>query len=374
MRMKRSLGLAVVLTTLVASSCARDTPSEPAGARQVKQDLHELTRARVEAGMLARTDGYVYAVDVALLMIFAAGEGDETMYGVLREFALEHLLLDSDDDPYTRGFVLWRYCEGIAPDASGTTEALRLAEGLWRGAEAFDSDSDRETALLVLDGYARHAAEEQGVWMIRNYFNIGTRSFATNSFLVDYAPDFVAEVAEATGREDLSHIAERSYELIAQARAPSGLLYAMVQPELATLLDDELMVIFSPNDAIQISNTATVALGAVRGLPEIARDVVDFTHERMPNLRGTYYGRTAEVARNKRPGIEAWASLVRLATALDDDEALHAFYPFLVSNAGRKWRIPKDAWLYVSAELLLGLQAVAPAEPAESAKPATDAS
>ncbi len=366
--MKRSLGLAVVLTGLVASSCARrDTPSEPEGARRTKQELHELTRARVEAGMLARTDGYVYAVDVALLMIFAAGEGDATMYRPLRDFALEHLLLDSDDDPYTRGFVVWRYCEGIAPDASGTTEALRLAEGLWRGAEAFDSDSDRETALLVLDGYTRHAAEDQGVWMIRNYFNIGTRSFATNSFLVDYVPDFVAEVAEATGREDLAHIAERSYELIAKARAPSGLLYAMVQPEVATLLDDELMMIFSPNDAIQISNTATVALGAVRGLPELARDVVDFTHERMPNLRGTYYGRTAEVARDKRPGIEAWASLVRLAIALDDDEALRAFYPFLVSNAGRKWRIPKDAWLYVSAELLLGLQAVAPAEPAEGA-------
>ncbi len=32
---------------------------------------------------------------------------------------------------------------------------------------------------------ARHAAEEQGVWMIRNYFNLGTRSFANNSFLVD---------------------------------------------------------------------------------------------------------------------------------------------------------------------------------------------
>jgi len=35
-----------------------------------------------------------------------------------------------------------------------------------------------------------------------------------------------------------------------------------------------------------------------------------------------------------------------------------------VSNAGRQWRIPKDAWLYVTAELLLGLQAVAPAEDA----------
>ena len=148
--MERSRGLAVlvVITTLVASSCAHDTLREPEGARRAKEELHELTRARVEAGMLARTDGYVYAVDVALLMIFAAGEGDEAMYGTLRDFALEHLLLDSDDDPYTRGFVAWRYSEGIAPDASGTTEALRLAEGLWRGAQAFDIDTDRAIVLF----------------------------------------------------------------------------------------------------------------------------------------------------------------------------------------------------------------------------------
>lgn len=363
--MLRKLAHALIAgAVLLGTSCARDSPREPEGARRVKNELHELARARVDAGMLARTNGYVYTVDIALLMIFAAGERDQAMFETLRDFALEHLVLDSGEDPYTRGFVVWRYCEGIEPDASGTTEALRLAEGLWRGGEAFGSDRDREIALLILDGYARHGAEEQGVWMIRNYFNLGTRSFASNSYLVDYAPDFVAEVASATGRQDLADIATRSYALIEKAQAPSGLLYAIVQPEVATVLDDERMVIFSPNDAIQVSNTATVALCAVRGLPEIGRDVVEFTVERMPNLRGTYYGRTGEVARDKRPGIEAWASLVRLAAALDDDDALGEFYMFLVSNAGRKWRIPKDAWLFVTAELLLGLQAVAPYEAA----------
>jgi hypothetical protein len=87
---------------------------------------------------------------------------------------------------------------------------------------------------------------------------------------------------------------------------------------------------------------------------------MDFCYERMPDLKGTYYGRTGEIARNKRPGIEAWASLVRIAVELGEQEALDEFYVFLVSNAGRQWRIPEDAWLYVTAELLLGLQAVAP--------------
>ncbi len=348
------------LAALALAFCASHSPDEPAGARAAKGELHELVRARVEAGMLHRTDGYVYAIDVALLMIFSAGEGDAAMYRSLSDFALEHLVLDDPEDPYTRGFVAWRYRDGFDADASGTTEALRVAEGLWRGAKAFGRDEDRVWALAILAGYAKHAAEEQGVWLIRNYFNLGTRSFATNSYLVDYAPDFVAEVAEETGDPVLAEIAEKSYALIERAQSPSGLLYAVIQPEVTTLLDDDRLVVFSPNDAIQVSNSATIAAGAVRGRPEIGRRIVEFCFERMPGLRGTYYGRTSEVARDKRPGIEAWASLVRLSIALDRRDALGPFYDFLVSNAGRTWRIPKDAWLYVTAELLLGLQAVAP--------------
>jgi hypothetical protein len=353
---------AAVLLVLALVSCGPPpSPWEPEDARRTKEELHRLAKDRVLGGALARADGWIYAVDVSLLMIFAALEEDLELYSSLERFASSHLVLDSIDDPFTRGFVVWRFREGVPPDASGTTEALRLAEGFWRGSLAFDRPQDRESALAILEGYARHQTEEQGIWMIRNYFNLGTRSFATNSFLVDYAPDFVAEAARATGNPALFSIAEKSYALIERAQSKSGLLYDIVQPEVKTLLDDESVVVFSPNDAIQISNAATVAAWSVKGRPGVARRVLDFCHARMPDLKGTYYGRTGEIARDKRPGIEAWASLVRLAIALDRDDALEEFYPFLVSNAGRKWRIPDDAWLYVVAELLLGLQAVVPA-------------
>jgi len=350
-----SLALALV-------SCGPDpSPWEPEGARRTKEDLHRQAKERVLTGSLERADGWVYAIDVSLLMLFAAVEGDFELYQTLERFASSRLVLDSSDDPYTRGFVVWRVREGVPPDASGTTEALRLAEGFWRGSLAFDRPQDRERALTILEGYARHQTEEQGIWMIRNYFNLGTRSFATNSFLVDYAPDFLVEAGEAAGKPELLEVAEKSYDIIERAQSKSGLLYDIIQPEVKTLLDDERMVVFSPNDAIQISNAATVAAWSVKGRPDVARRVLDFCHEKMPDLKGTYYGRTGEIARDKRPGIEAWASLVRLAIALERDDALEAFYPFLVSNAGREWRIPDDAWLYVVAELLLGLQAVAPA-------------
>ena len=68
-----------------------------------------------------------------------------------------------------------------ALDASGTTEALRFAEGLWEGARVFGEPADRELALLVLRAYRRHEYVDQGIWLIRNYFNLQTRAFATNS-------------------------------------------------------------------------------------------------------------------------------------------------------------------------------------------------
>lgn len=369
----RTSAAALAVGLAIVSCGPRGSPKEPEGARRTKDELHRLARERVLAGSLARPDGWVYTIDLSLLMIFAALEKDWELYQSLESFASTHLVLETEDDPYTRGFVLWRFREGTPGDATGTTEALRLAEGFWRGAEAFGREDDRARAIRILEGYARHETEDQGIWMIRNYFNLGTRSFATNSFLVDYAPDFVAEVAEATGDDHLLSIAEKSYALIERAQSESGLLYDIVQPEVKTLLDDERMAVFSPNDAIQVSNSATIAAGAVKGRPGVARRVLDFCYRRMPELKGTYYGRTGEIARDKRPGIEAWASLVRLAIALDRDDALEAFYPFLVSNAGRKWRIPDDAWLYVVAELLLGLQAVAPSSASEAREDASEA-
>ncbi len=348
------------LCLLLLAGCGAYDWREPEDARRTKTELHELVRERVTEGRLARPDGFVYTVDIAQLMLFAAREGDRELYETLAGFAMENVVLNRPDDPYTRGFVLWRYREGSEPDASGTTEALRLAEGLWEGWKAFDGEEDRQWALIVLRGYARHAAVESGVWMIRNYFNLGTRAFATNSFLVDYAPDFVSEVATETGDVELAEVARRSYALVERAQAPSGLIYDVVQPEMGTLMDDDRLILFSPNDAIQTSNSATIAACSVRGAPHVARKLVKFCLDEMPGLRVSYYGRTGEVHRNKRPGIEAWASLVRIAAALEHREALDAFYPYLVSNAGRIWNIPEDAWLFVASELLLGLQAVAP--------------
>lgn len=383
-------GVGAVLLVLVGAGCSGSPWPGPEAVGAALGTLHEEVRERVLAGDFARPDGFAYAVDIGELLKAAARRNDREMAAALRRFVRARLLVDDEDDPFTRGFVVWRRTvspaagptpdeeaapdaeapdagdpdagdpdagEPDAPDASGTTEALRVSEGLWETAAAFAIPEDRELALRILDGYARHAAEAEGMLLVRNYFNFGSRDFATNSFLVDYGPDYLARVARAEGRADLADLAARSIAVVRAAAAGNGLLYDVFQPENATLYDDRRTLLHSPRDLVQTSNTASIALQALEAAPEIADGVLDFCRTRMPDLKLAYYGRTGEPARQKRPGIEIWGTLTEMAVRRRDEAAVRAFAPFLVSNAERS-RIPEDAFLYVAAHLLLGLDAL----------------
>ena len=330
----------------------------PAEAPALEARLAARVRGWVEAGELARPDGYVYAVEVGELLAWSALAGDRPLYDRLRAEALR-FVRDDPSDPYTQGFVAWRRRDGEAHDASGTTEALRVAEGLWRGAAAFDLPADRALSLLVLRGYARHAAELHGTWLVRNYFNLGTRAFATNSFLVDYAPDFLMEVAAAEGDAELEELAQRSYALLLLARAPTGLIRDAVQPELATLTDAE-HVVFSPNDVVQLANAGTAALMGARGRPEAAAGVLGFALARWPRIDAAYFGRTGEAALRRRPGLETWGILLRLALALEDAPAFERLWPRAAGAVEDFLKREREPRLYVAGELLLALRAADP--------------
>ncbi len=273
----------------------------------------------------ARDDGYVYTIDVGLRLEAAAIAGDRAAWAAQLP-SVTRVTHDDPADPWSRGMVAWRWKEGNPPDASGTTEALRVASGLWRGATMFSQPDASRTALALLAGYARHAREDRGIWFIANYFNFGTKALATNSFLVDYDPDFLAEVAQSplAGATQLADLAERSCALVRSAHAPAGLLYDIVQPEVATLAPDG-PVIFSPNDIVQINTSATVAERSVRCDPALAAGVLAFALAHESDLRVAYYGRTGETASATQAAPDTWAVLARLAHRTGDDVSAARF-------------------------------------------------
>jgi hypothetical protein len=314
----------VVLVALVALSGCQlpvDHVEQPPQAERLVAALTcaeaEIERQVVLEGVYRRDDGFSYTVDAAQLLELAALRGDRALFFRLRQRLLDTVVIQSADNAFTDGFVAWRYGVGLPLDATGTTEALRVASGLWlgRGLTAVD---DTQLVLRILRGYGRHAYVDQGTWMIRNYYNLIVRAFSINSYMVDYDPDLLAEVGAASGDVDVQDVAERSYRLVDAAQAPSGLIYQVVQPELVTLLPGD-KPIFSPNDIVGVANSCTVAERALRGRPEVARRLLDFARAQGARLAERHRGRDGRPIEGVRAAnLITRGCLARLALGLGD--------------------------------------------------------
>ena len=337
----------------------------------LRDRLHDKARGWVMGGVesIARpgktaADSFVYTVDLAQLMEHFARAGDLEPYLKLRQFALDHVIIDKADDAFTKGFVLWRCVPKATPDASGTTEALRVARALWTGGKAFSRPEDKSVALIILDGYGRHYTIDQDIWLIRNYFNFGSRSFANNTFVIDYDADFLRLVAEDLKdgdpkvRQQVADLADKSYELMRRTPTPCGLLYDLVQPELKTMYWGIDVSAFSPNDVVQTNNACTTAATITKGESGIARKVLAFVKNKLVadgKVYSHYYGRTGE--RVLRRGLRASENMAiaKLAALLDDKSAVAQFvqvglphWENFVNTAGAE-----EAW--AASEMLLGL-------------------
>lgn len=303
---------------------------------------------------LRRPDGYVYTVDLAHALEHAAHIGDRVWYEALRPQA-DKVIIDRRDDPYTGGFVAWREGPGTFPDASGTTEALHLARALFAGADAFDLPAERTLALRLIDGYARHGFFDRGQWLIRNYFNFGTRAFANDSFLVDYEPDVVAAAARLDPR--YAFLAAQSVEVVRSARTASGLIHTLLQPDIGTVMPDYPIGAFSPNDIVQFNNACWIATGTVHTAPEVGKAVLGFAMDRWPRLRRYYYGRSGEPVTPQLADLAASTCIIRLAARLEAYTTMDR----LLSDVIPAWRaLPADPVrrIYTLGEVLLTIDAV----------------
>lgn len=311
---------------------------------------HELKTKRAQ-----RPNGYIYAIDIAQSLEYAARCKDHALYQTLRSFADASLIERNPKENFTRHFVRWRVHANKPPDASGTTEALRLAMGLWVGGHAFQRSEDHKLAIAILEGYRRHATRSRGVWMIHNYYNLQTKSFSPNSYLIDYTPDFLREVlGSSLAPSWMRGLADETYALIDKAVSPSGLFYAVILPELKTLLPESL-VFFSPNDVIKLHNSLTVANQIVSGRPTLARRVLSFAQQKGPRLKTLYYGRTGTQASQQEMGVAGYAILLRLAWKLRDDKVLQQMLPIFLEKLKDLRQHDAATKTYQVAEILLTL-------------------
>lgn len=326
-----------------------------------KLDVEMRRWLRVEGPV--RRDGFLYGMDLAPLLLYAAQRGDQTLYLQVLP-AARKLIVEDRQDPYTRGFVLWRRKDGVALDVSGATEALWMARALWAGAGAFNRAEDRALALTVVDGYARHAADLQGHWLVRKYFAFAGRGFAGLSTLSNYHGDFLSDVEQQAPRADWNGFAERSWAMVERARARSGLLKPLIQPEVAATYPDLDVAQYAPNGHVSLNDSCAGAEGAVRGRPPLADAVLAFARDddhavRTGRLFAYFRADDGEPVGIAELSSTGYACLGRLAAARNDRRTFRTLAPFLQLSMRNIADVPSAqvAPLYDGGQLLLAAYA-----------------
>lgn len=311
------------------------TPATPAGPELVaaaKAADGALRRQLTDRG-LARRDGWTYGADAAWLLLYAAQRGDAALYEAVLG-AAQPLIRQDADDPYTAGFVLARAKAGAPPAESSSADALVMARALWAGAAAFDRGADRELALAILDGYAKHAYVLQNVWLVRRGFDFQARAFANLSGLPAYHPDFVADAERRAGRTEWRGFAERSYALLDRATTPSQLLLPVIQPEVGATYPGAGLELYAPNGIASLEDSCLGAEGSVRGRSATARGLLEFTRAAAAKgrLRALYSIEDGSPSGDAPLGGPGIGCLARLGAALGDDASLKIIDPRLAAE------------------------------------------
>ena len=276
-------------------------------------------------GLPTRPDGWAYAIDLGNLMVYAAQRGSIDLFRQLSGIVERDYLVTKSNDPNALYTVAWRHRPDRPNEASGTTETLRMVEAYWAAGERWNNDYYRRLAYLMAKAYARHQwSDEYGEgWFIRNYYNYETKEYATNTFLVDYAPDVLRRVAEYMHDQDLLAPAKASAEFVAAAQLESGLFHAMYQPEIRTLYAN--MSYFSPNGIVQVIDSIEAALGVSELYsPERARITYEFARQQYlsspTRAISNQFHMDGSLTGEPENAPAVYAYIVRLGVRLGDSE------------------------------------------------------
>lgn len=313
--------------------------------------------ANTTYGVPVRKNGYVYAVDVALLMQLHALRGNRDAFTRLLPVVDRLTAVGRKHETHyeARDMVCWRYNPDDPDDldASGTTETAEIARGLWLGSRAFDDDALADQAERLIDAYVRHGYETDDGFFIRNYFNFGTRAYATNTYMIDYVPGFLYDFAVDRGRDDLVAIARSCARFVAGSQYDTGLYAVLYQDEINTVIPG-YGAYFSPDGITRLDYTAIMALELMDLQPDCARRAWDFAKRAGPPWYVCYYAKTGkpamDVPHHVPTGPVEIGLIARLALHFEGREAALR----VVGEEWLKWLRGLngghfDTWEYVTA-------------------------
>lgn len=306
-------------------------------------------------GLIYRSDGYCYAVDMGNLLIYAAKTKDRQLFDLLLSIIKNYFIQTATTDDNALYTVVWRIKNGVSPDASGTTETLRVLEGVWLGYKNWPEEDLKNLAHKIALAYAKHQVTDPfGFWYICNYYNYQTRGYATNTYTIDYNPDLLFEIGTFLKDSTILSVAEKSRRFVLEAQIPSGLFHNNYDHEMRTIYPG--ICHFSPNNIIKPGDSAEIALTIAAGSPQEASKTLNFIKTHWPDIKGAYYANTEEPYQ-PLSGISLGhlSSFLRIASKLDPPFAERVAREVL-SRTQNKLKSPNEPdWSWDIANALVGM-------------------
>ncbi len=306
-----------------------------------------------------RLDGWAYGIDEGNLLIYAAESGDVNLFRRIDAAIRRYYLVTRVADRNALYSVAWRARPGHAPEATGTTEELRVIEGYLDAAEGWHLPDLVRLAHVIARTYLAHQqpASSYNRWFIRNYYNYETKQYATNTFTVDYNPSVIFRLAQQTGDAEVRRVAAASRAFLHAAQQPSGLFYEMYQPEVQSIYPEVTM--FSPNSLVKTYDAAEVALELADNDRRDAEKTLAFLRRNYGHLYAEYVA-TNMSTQTSLPSMAVYAGASRLATALGDlTFARRIVNGQVLSGLGRFLGAPdRGSWYFDAITTLLALREI----------------
>jgi hypothetical protein len=310
------------------------------------------------AGLLLRKNGQAFAIDNVLFLLYAVESRNRSLFDSFLVPFSSVFLVPAEIGGESLLTVGWKYDGDAPPDASGTTETILAAKAFWNAGILWEDALLLQRSLSLVKGYLAHQSGEGRSWQIRNYYNYGTRAFATNSYALGYFPDFLFEVACSDDFPDASEAAGKSLRFLRNAALPNGFFSSSFDPELRTLFpEDEFSFHFSPDFRVKPGDSAFIALNMIQSDEEIPRRTLAYLKVLWPALPDTIYGFLSVPLSENAPGISTGhlGGVYRLALRLDRNFAREVRPEVYERGKMLLQNEHGEAWTWDAVNILLAL-------------------
>lgn len=227
-------------------------------------------------GLPSRTDGFCYAIDLAEIMQSAVEIGDSILFSKAYEAIKKHYIIR---DTWIDSAIVWRYKKDSEIDASGTAETIHCAFAIYLAYKKWGVEEYKKVSYSLAKAYIKHGyMPEPDKFLVKNYFNYGTRTLSENTYLINQRPDFLYLIGKENKDDDMIEKSRMMYNAIIGGYVKNGFFNSLYDIGVKTIIPSSNGY-YSPNGIFPLISSIDISLSIIEFNPKPAREILDFFYE-----------------------------------------------------------------------------------------------